>query len=65
MDSLVFSEFCEKYTDLLRKEEMKRKGLNELSPMYQPEEEQQSSEEEFLTLAHEGNYIKSKEADVW
>ena len=66
MDSLVFSEFCEKYTDLLRKEDIKRKGLDELVPMHkmlQPEE-RQLSDDEFLTLANEGLYTKSKEADV-
>ena len=67
MDSLVFSESCEKYTDLLRKEDIKRKGLDELVPMQkmlQPEE-RQMSDDEFLTLANEGLYTKSKEADVW
>ena len=62
MDSLVFSEFCDRYCNILRKEERKRLGLNELTPL-QPQRNH-LDDDDFLTLANEGRYTKSKEADV-
>jgi hypothetical protein len=68
MDSLVFSEFCEHYCDLLRREEKKRLGLDDILPMLPLQQQQQQQrppdEDDFLTLANEGKYTKSREADV-
>jgi hypothetical protein len=84
MDSLVFSEFCEHYCDLLRREEKKRLGLDDILPMLPLQQQQQQhqqqqqqkqqqqqqrqqrppDEDDFLTLANEGKYTKSREADV-
>ncbi len=66
MDSLVFSEFCEHLTELLRKEQKKELGLQNIIPMNPLLEDRRppSQEDDFLTLANEGNYLKSREADV-
>ena len=69
MDSLVFSEFCEHYTEMLRREQKKDLGLHNILPMSPlleaPDNRRSPSREDnFLTLANEGNYLKSREADV-
>ena len=59
MDSLVFSEFCDRYCNILRKEERKRLGLNELTPL-QPQRNH-LDDDDFDVHLVEGNRAKDLE----
>jgi len=64
MDSLVFSEFCDRYCAVLRKVERERLGLNELLPTQPQRNHLDDDDDAFLAYATEGHYTTATAADV-